>query len=120
MIGWAIIVRQRLKAVIRDGQVVWAKVTGVRGNRAGRGLMWYIECAWTDPATGRLYQFESQYVSATGVPEDVDAQLPVYIDPHDPAKKYFVDVRPLTGEDPSLASPGAVWLKSMSNRPLNT
>jgi len=104
VLGAIMVVRRgRLTRVAQSGYVVSATITGARINsnvHMVNKVMGYIQCAWTDPATGSDYQFSSPgiWVSTDPMPKLQAAavtSLPVYIDPADPAKNYMVDDRPV-------------------------
>jgi len=104
-----VMVVRRLRAarVINSGQVVSAVITGTRSDAKahlsspkGTKILWYVQCAWTDPMTGHPYEFEtaSMWAATDPLPKLAAAgvtELPVYIDPADIAKNYVVDDRPV-------------------------
>jgi len=97
---WIAVRRGNAARVISDGTVVSADITGARNSRSmhwGKKTLWRLTCAWTEPATRRRFEFTSPSLLCTDPRPALDAAkvtaLPVYVDQHDAAKRYFVDTR---------------------------
>ena len=97
--AWAMLRRRRQTQVIQRGNVVMADITGTHVNKQmhmGAKVLWYVDCAWTNPMTNETYQFTTMSVWSSIDPREVMERagvgtLPVYIDPDEPDKNYFVD-----------------------------
>lgn len=78
----------------QNGQPVAAALTNVVLNTAVRlngRCPFVIQCQWLDPATQRVYVFESGPIWYDPTPYVQDRSLPVLIDPRNP-RKYYVDL----------------------------
>jgi|GEM_PF-2088223 len=94
---------RRQCAAVQRGRLVEASVTGSRFNEAAHirsKILWYVSCAWTDPMNARQHTFTSGAVWSSSDPVPLlraakITTLPVYIDPLDPDKRFYVDDRPI-------------------------
>ena len=96
---WAYLRRYLVSRVIRLDNVVDAKILQARVNKKvhlGSKVLWYITCVWGERGSGRQLTFVSQGVWAAEDPSEkllaggVET-LPVYFDPSNPDRNYYVD-----------------------------
>ena len=98
-IGYGGLLYQRFK----KADTVWLLQNGQPVAAIGTNVLWktsvklnntspfVIQCQWLDPATQKVYVFESDHLWYDPTPYLTDRPLQVLIDPHNP-RKYHVDL----------------------------
>ncbi len=82
------------KAILAEGHHVMATVTGIMPNyniRVNGRSPYVAECSYTDPDTGVVHLFRSRNIYFDPTSILMDAQVAVYLRPHD-YRHYYVDV----------------------------
>ena len=98
-IGYGGLIYQQLKKrdakwLLENGQPVNALLTNVVLNTSVQlngSSPFVIQSQWQDPATQKVYVFESDHIWYDPSPYVGDRSIPVLINPHDP-RKYYVDL----------------------------
>ena len=94
LVLWVILKRILARRVIQRGHFVKAKLVRVYQNYSVsvRGLYPYVvECAYTDPETGKTFKFRSKNIFYDPEPLLTSDEIPVYAEPPR-YRPYFVDI----------------------------
>jgi len=102
-LAWVTRRYRRQCAAVQHGRLITATVTGSHANAAAHiqsKILWYVSCTWTDPMNAHEHTFTSGAVWSSSDPVPLlraakITTLPVYIDPLDPDKRFYVDDRPI-------------------------